>query len=180
MLVLSHHLHSHKLVSLSPCRSANGRRTAPSGSAPRLAPPRWCCASPCCALSDSRPQVSAGGSVRAEDSTVALSRIALLRARWTVLDKSHGRRLEPRHLDVESDVERKRKSQVSPVVECAQVRVSWTKTEPAGARICISPGMGAVTVMPSCGERGLRGSRCDCGTTVANPDRETSAVPRKK
>ena len=58
-------------------------------------------------------------------------------------------------------LERKRKSQVPPVVECAQVRVSWTKTEPAGARICISPGMGAVTVMPSCGERGFRGSRCD-------------------
>eukprot|EP01047_Picozoa_sp_COSAG01_P041523 COSAG01_NODE_3568_length_5925_cov_4.034844_2_plen_145_part_00 len=43
--------------------------------------------------------------------------------------------------------------------------LSCMKTDPAGPSTCISPGIGADTQMWSLGPRGLRGSRCEPGTT---------------
>ena len=56
------------------------------------------------------------------------------------------------------------------------IRESWIKTEPAGASTCSSPGIGAVTVMPSRGPRGLRVSRCAPGTHHVPPEVEPASI----
>ena len=62
------------------------------------------------------------------------------------------------------------------MADACQVRESWMNTEPALAVTCMSPGIGAVTVMPSPGPRGLRASRWEPGTTQVAPESASTSV----